>query len=123
MILKDISDRFHDFNIYETRFLSDSYVEIVLSEKDIPKSNKLLHELLGPPAKEAAGKPSKEMQALTNEHGGISIGQTLYLKNSEDGLVAVMLWPWRDGNHTTLKMFISEEKTLNLRSVHVDPIT
>lgn len=116
MTFKKISARLHDLALYEKRSCSHSYVEVVLFNKDAMEWGALLHELFGPPGKEAAKKPSKEIKALAKDHGGISKGQTLFKKDSEDGLILVMLWPWQDRTHTTLKMFVFEEDSGNQKA-------
>lgn len=109
MTFKEISDRLHDLSLYETRSFTHSYVEVVLFNKDAIVWETSLQEIFGSPAKEAAKKPSKEIKALAKDHGGISVGQTLFKKDSEAGLILAMLWPWQDRTHTTLKMFVLEE--------------
>ncbi|MCH1928123.1 hypothetical protein L6232_25345, partial [Shewanella sp. C31] len=77
----------------------------VILNTDMAEWNKLLEEFLGPPAKAANEKPSKEQKKLTGSQGGIDKGQTLFKKESEGNLIVAMLWPWGDGAHTTLKIF------------------
>ena len=109
-MIKDIFQRFQNLSIYETRSVTDSFVEIVLYNKDIQEWNKLLHEFMGEPFKEAAGKPSRQMKELTKEYGGIGKGQTLFKKDLEEVIILAMLWPWENGIHTTLKIFTLKEK-------------
>ena len=111
--LKDIFQQFQNLAIYEKRSVTDSFVEIVLYNKDIQEWNKLLHEFMGEPFKKAADKPSRQMKDLTNEYGGIEIGQTLFKKDLEEGIILAMFWPWGNGNHTTLKIFTLKENPGN----------
>jgi len=110
MMIQDIYKRIHNLPIYEKRSVTDSFIEIVFFNKDIQEWNNLLHEFLGEPLKEAAGKLTNQMKELTEEYGGIGQGQTLFKKKLEEGIILAMLWPWGNGNHTTLKVFTLKEK-------------
>ena len=105
MQLQKISDRLLKLTIDETRSATDSYVELVLLNQEMPVWHQLLHECLGPPAKDAYVEPSAEIQALVDRHGGIRAEQTLFKQDSDDGHVMAMLWPWGDQTRTTLKMW------------------
>jgi hypothetical protein len=93
--------------VYEKRHLADHYCELVVFSKDIGSWNTVLGRALGGPTKPAGTKPSRQDLLIAQPHGGISKDQVLYGKQSDAGLVSAMLWPWSDGEHITLKLFLA----------------
>jgi hypothetical protein len=105
MIPKELSAQLQQLPSDQVRTFTDSYIEIVYLQQDVERWTRALQEFFGPPAKARGTRPSRAVDTLTEEHGGIDKGQTLFAKEGEEGLVAAMLWPWQDGKHTTLKIF------------------
>jgi len=56
-------------------------------------------------AKYPAGALPVEVEAKIETYGGIRGNQVLYFMKREDCYLFVMLWPWQDGQHITLKIF------------------
>lgn len=46
-----------------------------------------------------------QVRDLVDKHGGLIEGQTLYCCQGTGAYLCVMLWPWQDGVHTTVKGF------------------
>ena len=104
--------------IKELRENSDSYEEIVVFNKDLSQWNKVLKEKLGPPldhdgkneADESSDKISSAEKTAAldkaNSCGGIRGNQTLYYGTYESQKLMIMIWPWQDNKHTTLKKVI-----------------
>ena len=99
----------------EVRERSELYEEVVFFKKDSPEWHRVLTSKLGPPLISEEGKLSDgnnpsitEVQKkialkLADSLGGIREGQTLYFGKLEDSKVVVMIWPWQDDIHVTLK--------------------
>jgi len=104
MELKEIIEKCKTLNIYEERFITDNYYEIVFYTKDNDQWIKLFTEILGPAANPAGAVPSEEDTELTKKYGGVRDDQTLFKKKVGNPGVAVMFWPWQDGVRTTLKV-------------------
>lgn len=103
IILKEIIAGCDALRSYEKRAVSDTYYEKVFCNTELAAWEKVLTDLLGVPAKPPKIKPTREDLALTKDHGGITANQTLFRKKLDDATVIAMLWPWGDGEHTTLK--------------------
>ena len=113
LVGKDLCDK-----ITETREDSDNYEEIVLLSKDIVSWNKALAEKLGPALitkeeYEIVGSSEDVISSkinialeLANSYGGIIQGQTLYHSVYDSTVILILIWPWQDGEHVTLKKAI-----------------
>jgi len=105
-------------SINEIRVSVENYEELVIFSKDISNWNKILNEKLGPPLisdKKTEIESSSEILSskkdaalkLANSYGGISKGQTLYYGTYNSTVILIMMWPWQDKTHVTLKKVIS----------------
>lgn len=102
--MKDIIEKCIKLDIYENRGVEDDYCELVFHTKDNAVWENIFTEALGAAVKGPKAKPTKDDLRLTDEYGGINVGQTLFKKDFESFTVLAMLWPWSDGAHTTLKL-------------------
>jgi hypothetical protein len=91
-------------DVHETRREEPEYRELVVYAKDIASWNKIFEEALGQAAKPSGSKATAEHATMTDEYGGIEKTQTLYLKQDKSALTLVMLWPWQDKVHVTVKI-------------------
>jgi hypothetical protein len=108
-LIKDFVAAIGALKIYERRETNDAYCEVVFFSQDLAEWKNVLSSFFGPAAKDRGAKPSKEHQKLTEDYGGIRSEQVLFVKHIEtDGdTVIAMLWPWDDGEHITLKIFVT----------------
>ena len=82
----------------------DNFFEGVIIQQELEKLNLQLKSLLGEPVYPSKSRFTFKLQELVDGFGGIMPGQTLYYKNlGKDGIFA-MLWPWKDGQRTTVKI-------------------
>lgn len=102
MNLKEVIAELIKLDVYEKRSISDDYGELVLL--NTPALHKALTDIFGPAIKESNKKPDKEMIILAKEYGGIWENQTLFKKDTQSSILIVMLWPWSDMQHITLKI-------------------
>ena len=102
-MLKIIIEKCSNLEMCEKRASTDDYYEAVFFTKDTGELEKKLSEILGDPVKPPETKLTKEDANLADSYGGVRSGQTLFRKKIEDHTTIVILWPWQDGVHTTLK--------------------
>jgi hypothetical protein len=106
MTLKAILEKCSVLDTAEMRHDSPEYAELVFYSRDTAKWSEILAEFLDMPAKPAGAKPEEGDLVLTEGYGGIYQNQTLFKKAFDAGAVIAMLWPWQDGEHTTLKLIL-----------------
>ncbi len=92
------------FTFDEVRVDKEDFFEAVIRKKDLDALNAKLVSIFGvlvwPPEK----KLPDEVQNLIKNHGGVMGGQMLYFARLKNSPVFVMLWPWSDKEHITLKI-------------------
>jgi hypothetical protein len=87
-----------------------NYFEAVFMKEEFVKLNERLRNLFGEPAWPSKDKLTLQMHEAINEFGGIQDGQTLYFRNEGVNSVFAMLWPWQDGQHTTIKIIYKRKE-------------
>jgi len=110
---KELSD-----SIVEVRRSTEDYEELVFLNKDLAGWNRVLTETFGVPVVSPDGigriDPSSEIVPLEDKYvldltflyGGIREGQTLYYSRFDSFELLIMIWPWQDDAHQTLKKII-----------------
>ncbi len=88
----------------EVRVDNNDFFEAVIQKKNLGALNVKLDPVFGAPAWPSENKLSDEVNNLIQHHGGIMGGQTLYFTRMENYPVFVMLWPWGDKEHITVKV-------------------
>ena len=104
MDLAEIMGRLNTLTVIEQRSNTADYKELVFSCRDLQEWQKILEKDLGPAAKPAGKKPRAEDQEIAESFGGIYANQTLFRKETPEGTVIAMFWPWSDEEHVTLKL-------------------
>jgi hypothetical protein len=110
MTLKEIIERCSKLRVQERRHQDETYGELVFYNEEIDEWHRILSEVLGPPAKPAGIRPTKDMLRMTEDYGGIQTSQTLFMREFDDFTVIAMFWPWQDGEHVTLKITLLEKQ-------------
>jgi len=82
----------------------DNFFEAVVLKDELLRLNERLKKFFGEPAFPSKNRLSYQAQETIRGFGGIMPGQTLYLWNQGKDTVLAMLWPWQDGERTTLKI-------------------
>ena len=80
------------------------YFEAVFIKEKLVKLNERLINFFGEPTWPSKDRFTSRMQEAVNDFGGIKDGQTLYFSNDGVNSLFVMLWPWQDGLHITIKI-------------------
>lgn len=99
-----IKDAVKNLGFEALRADKDDYFEAVFIREGIAKLNESLKNLLGEPVWPSNDKLTLQVQEAISGFGGIHEGQTLYFRNEGAGVIFAMLWPWSDGQHTTIKI-------------------
>jgi hypothetical protein len=82
----------------------DNNFEAVVVKKEIAKLKERLEKFFGAPAFPSKNSLTFQMREVVDGFGGIQPGQTLYFWNKGQETIFAMLWPWKDGVRTTLKV-------------------
>jgi hypothetical protein len=94
---------------FETlRVDSDSFFEGVIVQQEKDKLIFRLNSLFGEPVYPSKDGLAENIQKTVDTFGGIMPGQTLYYKDLGSTAILAMLWPWKDGQHTTVKIIQRE---------------
>jgi hypothetical protein len=106
MIFIDLVSECRALKLHEERTVTDDYYEAVFYNHDMKEVNEIISARLGPPVKTEDAAPTEKNLELTKNNGGIRVGQTLYIRDSEDTTLFAMFWPWQDKIHTTVKLVL-----------------
>ena len=84
----------------------DNFFEGVIIQQELDKLNLQLKNFLGEPVYPSKNRLAFKVKETVDSFGGVMPGQTLYYKNlGKDGIFA-LLWPWKDGLRTTVKVVL-----------------
>ncbi|MBU1924033.1 MAG: hypothetical protein KJ710_07265 [Candidatus Omnitrophica bacterium] len=92
------------FNFEALRTDCDNFFEGVIFQQELDKLTLQLKNIMGEPVFPSKNRLPHKVQETVNGFGGIMPGQTLYYKVSETDSILAMLWPWKDGQRTTIKI-------------------
>jgi len=82
----------------------DDYMEIVVTNDKLGAVNIKLESLMGSVIWPSQRRLEAILEEKLNGFGGIMAGQALYFKRQQKEAFFVMLWPWKDGQHITIKV-------------------
>lgn len=88
----------------ELRTERDNYFEAVIVKSKLRNLIKTLKNFFGGSVWPSRNRLSLEIEGAIKDYGGIMDGQTLYFYNQDHNTIFAMLWPWQDGEHTTVKI-------------------
>jgi hypothetical protein len=97
------------FNFEALRADCDNFFEGVIAQQELEKLSLQLKNMMGEPVFPSKSRLPYKLQETVNGLGGIMPGQTLYYKTSDTDSILAMLWPWKDGLRTTIKI-IQQDK-------------
>ena len=92
------------FSFETLRTDCDNFFEGVIIQKELDKLNERLKSLLGDPVYPSENRLALKVRQSVDGFGGLMPGQTLYYKNLGADNILAMLWPWKDGQRTTVKI-------------------
>ncbi len=82
----------------------DNFFEGVIFQQEIDKLKLQLGNLFGEPVFPSKNRLALNVRKTVDGLGGIMPGQILYHKASGADNIFAMLWPWKDGQRTTVKI-------------------
>ncbi len=103
-MVQEILKAIEGLPVDEKRAAQSEYLELVFMAGDMARWDEKIASVLGAAVKPQGQKPSKDDEAITGNYGGIGQDQVLYRKDANGGTCVAMMWPWRDGDHVTLKV-------------------
>lgn len=92
------------FNFEALRTDCDNLFEGVIFQQELDKLSLQLKSIMGEPVFPSKSRLPHKVQAAVDGFGGVMPGQTLYYKDSGSDSILAMLWPWKDGQRTTIKI-------------------
>lgn len=104
MIFDELLNTIKKIQCEETRVVEADYMEVVVSEPVMEEVSAILCSYFGQPLKPAGKSPCLLAQSYSKPYGGIQRQQTLYVLKREKGAELALLWPWDNGQGTTVKI-------------------
>jgi len=92
------------FSFETLRTDCDNFFEGVIVQQELDKLNGQLKSLLGDPVYPSSNRLAHKVRQSVDGLGGIMPGQTLYYKDSGSDSIFAILYPWKDGQRTTVKI-------------------
>ena len=92
------------FSFEALRTDCDNFFEGVIVGQELDKLNGQLRSLLGEPVYPSKNRLALKVRQTVDGFGGVMPGQTLYYKDLGTDSILAMLWPWKDGERTTVKI-------------------
>jgi len=83
---------------------TDNNLEAVVDKDELEKLTARLEKFFGAPVFPPENRLTLAMRQAIDGFGGIMPGQTLYYRNQGEEIIFAMLWPWSDGERTTIKI-------------------
>jgi len=92
------------FNFEVLRTDCDNFFEGVVIGQEIEKLNGQLKNLLGEPVYPSKERIAHKVRRQIDSFGGAMPGQTVFYKDLGEDSIFALLWPWKDGQRTTVKI-------------------
>lgn len=86
------------------RIDDSNYFEAVAVKDEMPQLIKRFEIFFGLPVWPSAIVLPGQVRKIIDKYGGIMPEQTLYFFQEGNDTVFAMLWPWKDGSRTTVKL-------------------
>ena len=99
-----LRDEIKNIMYKDVRADSKDYFEAVILSEEGKDLAKKLEKIFGLPYLPWQYIYSDQVKNAIKDFGSIMAGQTLYFCNKDNDTAFAMLWPWRDGRHTTVKI-------------------
>lgn len=114
MNFAELLKKIKQLNFGEKRSDTSDYLELVIHRDRMDKLEEILKDYFGPPFKPAGKNPTKEALQHSAQYGGVWKDQTLYYAERDGFASGVMMWPWSDGERTTVKIIHDLSKKLQV---------
>jgi hypothetical protein len=100
----NIKSAVKECEIDSLRIDGEAHFEAVVFNREMDKLLPRLENLLGSAVFPSEHNLSGHISQHIDAYGGIMPGQTLFYANVKSDVIFAMLWPWTDGQHTTIKI-------------------
>ncbi|MDD5155054.1 MAG: hypothetical protein PHF11_01015 [Candidatus Omnitrophica bacterium] len=104
MEFNEIKNEVKDIPFEALRLDCDNNFEAVVIKDELEKLHARLQAFFGSPVFPSKERLSFQVRQIVDGFGGILPGQTLYFWSRGKDAIFSMLWPWKDGMHTTIKI-------------------
>ena len=104
MTFEELQDQVKKIKCQEVRVHNENYSEVVVEKINLPAMISLLQSYFGPPLKAGGQKPTEEARLCSERYGGIQANQTLYYQKQDKSSRLALLWPWGNGESSTVKI-------------------
>jgi hypothetical protein len=104
MQFDQLTDEVKRVSLDTLRCDADNNFEAVVVSEEMDKLKAQLEKFLGSPAFPSQHSLTFQMRQVVDGFGGIQAGQTLYFWSKGQETIFAMLWPWKDGVRTTVKI-------------------
>ena len=104
MRYEELRQELKNISFVTVREESNVYFEAVIPNSELSKIATKLDTFFGPRIWPSENKLPEEVQSSIKEFGGIMPGQILYFSKQDTEVIFVMLWPWSNGTHITVKV-------------------
>jgi len=104
MQFSDLKEKVKSIGFDELRTERDNYFEAVIVKDKVRRLVPRLKGFFGSPVWPSRNRLPLQIEETIKDFGGIMTGQTLYFRQGNRDIVFAMLWPWKDGEHTTVKI-------------------
>jgi hypothetical protein len=92
------------FSFEALRTDCDNFFEGVVVGQEADKLNGQLKRLLGDPVYPSKERLAHKVRQTVDGFGGVIASQILYYKDLGGDSIFAILWPWKDGQRTTVKI-------------------
>ncbi len=91
--------------VFDTlRLDCDNNFEAVIVKEELEKLINRLEKFFGSPVFPSKERLSFRVRRIIDGFGGALPGQTVYFWNQGKEIIFTLLWPWKDGRRTTVKI-------------------
>jgi hypothetical protein len=104
MQFEEIKKEVKEIVFDKLRMDCDNQFEAVILKEELAKLIARLEKFFGSPVWPSKNSLSFQIRELIEGFGGVVSGQILYFSKEGSDTIFAMLWPWQDGERTTLKI-------------------
>ncbi|MDD2657950.1 MAG: hypothetical protein PHD04_04885 [Candidatus Pacebacteria bacterium] len=104
MDFESIKNKIKEVRMNLVRIDGDANFEAVVLQGQMGGLTACLEGLFGKPEYPSKNQLSAQIKKAIDPFGGIMPGQTLYYRSQDQQTIFAMLWPWNNGQSTTLKL-------------------
>ncbi len=110
MNYNDFLEQIKELEFEELREDQPEYMEFVIGTNHLNRLSSILESYYGAAYASPDKKPSRQAKKYADPYGGIKKGQTLYYLDTGEVFHCALLWPWGNGQATTVKIIQGETK-------------